>query len=163
MVNVNVLYNQTTGRILAAGLNAVSPVPSGFGIVVKDIAPMTGIFDKRINPDTLALVDKDYIKIDSATTVPIATVQTLVFTKRNGETNEMEDDPANSEAVLVSARRSDQAFVESERRAFFNILQTAFALGAAQVKVATGLAPGKETIVLFNDTLSPVFKVVDYV
>lgn len=163
MVNVNVLYSDLTGRILATSLNSFGSVPSGFSVVVKDVTPMTGTFDKRIDPSTLALVDKDFIQVDSAKLVPIATVQTLVFTKRNGETNALEGDPGDNETVLVSARQSDQSFNEAARRAFFNVLQTPFSLGAAQVKVATGLAPGKETIVLYNDTLRPSFQVLDYV
>jgi len=49
------------------------------------------------------------------------------------------------------------------RRAFFNVLTTSLMSGAGQVKVATGLAPGQETIVVFNDTLKPVFKVLNFV
>jgi len=162
MVSVNILYNTATGRILYAGLNSPSPVPAGYGVVVKDMNPFTGIFGKRIRPTTLDLVDKDYLKIDSAIEVPRATVQAVVFTKHDGETNAFMGDPSDNEAVLISARQANQSFSAANRAAFFNLLQTALYSGAGEFRIATGLAPGQETIVVFNDTLRPVFQVYTY-
>jgi len=162
MPNVNLLYDTTSGRILSANLNAQSPIPSGHAIVVKNVANFTEVFGKRIRPDTLELVDKDFLRVDSATTVPIATVQTAVFTKRNGETEELMDDVTDSESVLISAREPDGSFNAALRRAFFDVLTTSLVLGAGQVKIATGLAPGQETVVVFNDTLKPAFQGYTY-
>ncbi len=163
MPNVNILYSASTGRILSANLNAQSPVPAGHAIVVKDVANFPEVWNKRIDPDTLALLDKDFLQVDSATTVPISTVTTSVFTKRDGETEELKDDVLDNEAVLISAREPDGSFNANLRRAFFDVLTTSLTSGAGQVKIATGLAPGQETIVVFNDTLRPVFKTYNYV
>lgn len=162
MITANILYNTATGRILMAGLNSPSPVPAGFNVAAKDAESIVDIYGKRLLPDTLALVDKDYIQIDSATSVPRSTVQTVVFTKRDGETNELKGTPADNEAVLLSARQANQSFSQANRAAFFNILQTALVSGAGEFRIATGVAPGQETIVVFNDTLKPAFQVFTY-
>jgi len=162
MVNVNVLYNTTTGRILMAGMNSPSPVPAGYAIVSRDVEPFQGIFGKRVDLATSNLVDKDYLQVDSATSVGRSTVQTVVFTKRDGETNALRGTPADNEAVLLSARQPNQSFSQANRSAFFNILQTALVSGAGQFRIATGVAPGQETIVVFNDTLRPAFQVFTY-
>ena len=52
---------------------------------------------------------------------------------------------------------------EAFRRAFFDLLQTALVSGVGQVKLASGLAPGKEILVVFNDKLRPIFQKVTYV
>lgn len=163
MPNVNILYNTTSGRILSADLNAQTPIPAGHAIVVKSLANFSEVWNKRIDPSTLALIDKDFLKVDSLTTVPISTVTTCVFTKHDGETEELKDDPTDSEAVLVSAREPDGSFNANLRRAFFDVLTTSLVNGAGQVKIATGLAPGKETVVVFSDTLKPVFQTYTYV
>lgn len=162
MVNVNVLYNTTTGRILAAGLNSPSPVPAGHAVIVRDVTPFQSLFNKRVDPASSNLVDKDYLKVDSATSVPRSTVQVVTFSKHDGETNVLKGTPSDNEAVTISARQANQSFVEAGRAAFFNILQTALSSGAGQFRVATGVAPGQETIVVFNDTLRPVFQVFTY-
>lgn len=162
MPNVNLLYSTSTGRILSGNLNSPSPAPSGHAVVVKEVANFTEIWGKRVDPDTLALVDKDYLQVDSATTVPISTVTTCVFTKRNGETNALEGDPSDSETVVISVREPDGSFNADLRRAFFDVLTTTLESGAGQVKIATGLAPGSETVVLFHDTLKPVFQTYNY-
>jgi hypothetical protein len=163
MPNVNILYNATSGRILSSNLAAIAPIPAGHAITLKSVAEFTSLFDKRIDPVSLALVDKDYLKVGSATTLDIATVATTVFTKQNGETDQLEDDVDDNETVLVSARLEDHSFDESRRKAFFKVLSTALFMGAGQVRVATGLAPGKEMLVFFHDTLRPAFQVFDYV
>ena len=163
MPNVNILFNTTTGRILSSNLAAIAPIPVGHAITLKSVAEFTSLFDKRIDPVSLSLVDKDYLLIGSATILDISTVATVVFTKRNGETDELEDDLADNETVLVSVRLTDHSFDEAQRKAFFNVLSTSLFMGAGQVRMATGLAIGKEMIVLFHDTLKPVFKILDYV
>jgi hypothetical protein len=163
MPNLNLLYNTTSGRILSANLNAQAPIPAGHAIVVKNLENFTEVWSKRIDPSTLAFIDKDYLKITSATTVPISTVTTSVFTKQDGETDELKDDVADNESVLISSRETNGSFNANLRRSFFDVLTTSLVNGAGQVKIATGLAPGKETIVVFNDTLRPVFQTYTYV
>ena len=163
MPDVNLLYNGTTGRILSANLNSQTPIPSGHAIVLKAVANVSDVFGKRIRPDTLELVDKDFLKFDSATVVPKATVVTAVFTKRDGETEAPKVDPLDNEVVQISARQPDFSFDALQRRAFFDVLTTQLVSGAGQVKVATGLAPGKEMVVTFHDTLRPAFTTVEYV
>lgn len=162
MVAVNVLYNLTTGRILSANLNAISPTPVGHAIAVKDLASLTDLFGKLINPGTLQVEGKNYLKIDSPVTLPTGTVDAALFSKHNGVTNDLMDDPGDNEPVVISARQPDFSFNAAFRRAFFDILQTSLVAGIGQVKLATGLAPGAEVIVVFNDTLMPVFQKYDY-
>ena len=162
MVTANILFNTTTGRILMAGLNPPSPIPDGYAVLAKDVEPFIAIFGRRVNPDTLQLVRKDYIKVENATSVPKSSVQVVVFAKRDGETNELKGTPSDNEAVTLSARQPNQSFSQDGRIAFFNILQTALVSGAGQFRLATGVAPGQETIVIFNDTLKPAFQLYTY-
>lgn len=163
MVAVNILFEDGTGRILSANLADIAPIPAGHSITQKTLDNITDLFEKRIDPPSLALVDKDFLQIDSVTAIPISTVTTAVFTKRDGETNELLDGAEDDDTVQVSARRSDQFFDAADRKAFFDVLQTDLFEGAGQVKLASGLAPGLETVVLFSDRLTPVFKVFQYV
>ena len=163
MPPVNILYDSTTGRILSANLAVITPVPAGHLTTLKTLANLTDLFEKRIDPTPIDLLDKNFIQLDSAPTVPAATVQTIVFTKRDGETQELLDDPSDNDTILVSARKADLTFDEADRRVFFDVLQTALVEGAGQVKGAVGLAPGSETIVFFNDTLTPLFQKFNYV
>lgn len=162
MVTANILYDTATGRILMAGLNSPSPVPTGFNVAVKEVPSVVNVFGKRLRPGTLELVNKDYINVDSATSVLRSTVQTVVFTKRDGETSAVMGNPTDNEAVLLSARQANQSFSQANRAAFFNILQTALVSGAGEFRIATGVAPGQETIVIFNDTLTPAFQIFTY-
>lgn len=163
MVAVNILFNTTTGRILSANLNAIAPIPAGHAITLKQLESVTALFGKRIDPISLEVKNKHYLKVDSATTVPVATVIPMVFSKHDGEDNSLKNTPADNEAVLVSARQPDYSFNAAFRRAFFDLLQTALVSGVGQVKLACGIAPGKERIVVFNDTLRPVFGSFTYV
>lgn len=162
MVTVNILYNTTTGRILSSGLNSPSPVPVGHAVVAKDISALTELFGKRIDPGTLLVVDKDYLKLDSDVELGISTVSPALFSKHDGETNALKGTVGDNEAVVVSARQPDFSFNAAYRRAFFDILQTALVSGVGQVKLAAGMAPGQEILVVFNDTLSPLFKTLTY-
>lgn len=157
MVSVHILYNTTTGRILSAGLIAPSPVPVGHAIVVKSLEGVTAVYGKRVEPVGQELKNKHYLKVDSATTVPVATVIPTVFSKHDGESNALKNTVGDNESVTVSARQSDYSFNAAFRRAFFDILKTALVSGVGQVKLACGVAPGKERIIIFNDTLRPVF------
>jgi hypothetical protein len=163
MVPVNILYNTTTGRILSANLNVIAPIPAGHAIVVKILEGVTAVFGKRIEPVGEALLNKHYLKVDSLTTVPVATVIPTVFSKHDGETNALKGTVADNESVTVSARQQDYSFNAAFRRAFFDVLQTALVSGVGQVKLACGVAPGRERIVIFNDTLKPVFGSFTYV
>lgn len=162
MVTVNVLYNTTTGRILSAGLTSPSPVPAGHAVVAKTLAAFTELFGKRIDPGTLQIVDKNYLKLDSDDEIGVATVTPALFSKHDGETNDLMGDPGDNEAVLVSARQPDFSFNAAYRRAFFDVDQTALVAGVGQVKLAAGIAPGQEILVVFNDTLAPLFKTLTY-
>lgn len=162
MITANVLYNTTTGRILSAGLISPSPVPVGHAVTAKSIAALTDLFNKRIDPGTLQIVDKNYLKLDSATTVGIGTVSAELFSKHDGTLKTLMGSPGDNEAVQVSARQPDFSFNAAFRRAFFDILQTALVSGVGQVKLAAGLAPGNEILVVFNDTLTPIFKQLTY-
>jgi hypothetical protein len=163
MVPVNILYNTVTGRILSASLNVISPIPFGHAIVVKTLEGVSAVYGKRIEPVGQELKNKHYLKVDSATTVPVATVIPTVFSKHDGETNALKNTVGDNEIVQVSARQPDYSFNAAFRRAFFDILQTALVSGVGQVKLACGVAPGKERIVIFNDTLKPVFGSFTYV
>lgn len=163
MPTINILFENGSGRILSANLATITPIPAGHTITTKTLDKLTDLFEKRIDQPSLDLVDKNFLQIDSDILLPIEAVRTVVFTKRDGETKELLDDVLDNDTILISARSSDQTFDEDDRQAFFEVLQTALLQGAGQVKIATGLAPGKETIVLFNDTLTPVFQVLDYV
>lgn len=163
MVPVNILYSTTTGRILSASLNVIAPIPFGHAIVVKTLESVTAIFGKRIEPVGQGLKNKHYLKVDSATTVPVATVIPTVFSKHDGEDNSLKNTVGDNEAVQVSARQPDYSFNAAFRRAFFDLLQTALVSGVGQVKLACGVAPGNERIVIFNDTLRPVFGSFTYV
>jgi hypothetical protein len=163
MVAVNILYNATTGRILSASLNPISPIPAGHAIDVKTVTSVVEIFDKQIDPVGLPLVRKDFLRLDSAAEIPVATVTTAGWTKRDGATEEAEDDAGDNEAVSISSRQPDYSFDAAKRKAFFDVLQTELFQGAGQVKVASGLAPGSEILVAFSDTLSPLFRKLAYV
>jgi hypothetical protein len=162
MVAVNILYNSTTGRILSASLNLISPIPAGHAIDVKTVGSVAEIFDKQIDPVGLPLVRKDFLRLDSSPELEVSQVVTSVWTKRDGATEVAEDDAEDNETVLISARQEDFSFDAAKRRAFFDVLQTSLFQGAGQVKVAAGLAPGSELLVVFNDTLSPIFKKLTY-
>jgi hypothetical protein len=163
MVPVNILYNTTTGRILSASVNAIAPIPVGHAIVVKTLEGVTAVYGKRIEPVGQELKNKHYLKVDSLTTVPVATVIPTVFSKHDGESNALKNTVGDNESVQVSARQPDYSFNAAFRRAFFDLLQTALISGVGQVKLACGAAPGKERIVIFNDTLKPVFGSFTYV
>ena len=160
---VNIVFEDGSGRILSANIGTITPIPVGHTLTTKTIDSIPAICEKRINPSTLNLVDKDRLQIDSDTTVNFNTVITTVFTKRDGETNELLDDVTDNDTIQISSRKDDLTFKEVERKAFFDVLQTALLQGAGQVRIATGAAPGKETIVLFNDGLTPVFETFIYV
>lgn len=163
MVTVNILYNTTTGRILSANLGAIAPVPAGHALLAKELEGISRTFDMKIEFPTLNLVAKDYVKVDSAVEVPVSNVVTVVVTKRNGETDELMDDPTDNELLQISARKDDMSFDEASRKAFFNRLTSQMTNGAGDLRVATGVAPGRETIVFFHDTLKPAFQVFTYV
>lgn len=162
MVTANILYATATGRILSASPNTISPIPAGHAIVARTVGSVSDIFDKKISPVGLSLVRKDFLRLDSPVEVETALVTTAVFTKHDGATQEAKDDPPDNEAVQLSARQPDFSFSAQKRRAFFDVLQTSLFQGAGQVKVATGLAPGTELLVVFNDTLSPIFQTLTY-
>jgi hypothetical protein len=162
MVSVNILYNTTTGRILSASLNTISPIPAGHAIDVKPVDGVTDIFDKKLD-SALQLVRKDFMRYDSPAELQTATVSTAVWTKRDGATQEHMDDPSDDEVATISARQPNFSFDAAKRKAFFDVLQPQMFQGAGQVKIASGLSPGQELFVAFNDTLSPIFKVLSYV
>jgi hypothetical protein len=163
MVPVNILYHTTTGRIMSASVNAIAPIPLNHAIVVKTLEGVSAVYGKRIEPVGQELKNKHYLKVDSLTTVPIATVIPTVFSKHDGESNALKNTVGDNDAVTVSARQPDYSFNAAFRRAFFDLLQTALISGVGQVKLACGAAPGKERIVIFNDTLKPVFGSFTYV
>lgn len=162
MTNVNIVYDSVSGRILTAKVDPVSPLPSGHSVVVKDVAKLGDLLGKRIDPGPQALVDKNYLQLDSSATVPVSSVTTSVFTKRNGETNALMGGASDNETVQISARKTDYSFKAEDRQAFFDVLSTALVQGAGQVKVASGLAPGLEILVVHHDTLKPLFKTLQY-
>lgn len=163
MPSVNVLYDTTTGRILAASLGAISPVPAGHAIETKTLDGVSLLFEKRIDPTTLNVIDKDYLEMTPAGTIKIATVPTVVLQKKNGETDAAEDDVDDDEAFSVSTRDADQGFTAPGQLAFFNVLSGALSLGVASLKLAAPPGPAKEVLVFRNDTLRPLFKAVEYV
>lgn len=162
MVNYNILFNTTTGRIQTANLASPTPIPVGFAITVKDVPEAADLFNKRINPSNLKLVNKDALELESDPVVSIATVNTMAFTKRDGETQELKGDVTDNEAVTIAAREGDLTFPVQEK-SFFDVLATALVSGAGQVKVASALAPGTQTLVVHNDTLKPLFKTLTFV
>lgn len=163
MVNVNVLYNETTGRILSASVDPISPVPAGHAVVVKDLQSVLDLADRRLSIPLLTILPKDFIQAEGESALPVASVETVAFTKRDGSTKALMDDVGDDEALLVSVRNQDFSYTPEAARAFFDDTSIAFESGAAQVKMATGLASGKEMLCVWNDDLRPLFKVYDYV
>lgn len=163
MANINIIYNTTTGRILSASLTAIAPVPSGYDVTVKDIPGITSLFEKRINPTSLDLEDKDFLQLDSSAEIPVSTVSSVVFTKRDGETSELKDDPADNESVTIGTRKSDLSFKDSERIAFLDRYATQLVQGAGEAKLASGAAASSETLIVHHEDLTPIVETISYV
>ncbi len=163
MVNVNIMYDTTSGRILNANLGPITPIPVGFAVLVKDVSNIGNLFDKKIRFPDLALVDKDTIKYESAEELSIGQVLAAAFTKRNGETEELMDDATDDEEILFSLREPNLTFDSTVVKSFLESQKTSLVQGAGQVKIAASLAPGGQALVFFNDTLKPLFQQLTYV
>jgi hypothetical protein len=162
MVNYNILYDTGTGRILNANLATITPIPVGFAVLVKDVPEASNLWNKRIEISNLKLVNKNTLELESDPTVSIATVNTMTFTKRDGETQELKGEVSDNDPVVVSAREGDLTHSPLEK-SFFDTLATALVSGAGQVKLASALAPGTQTLVVHNDDLKPLFKTLTFV
>lgn len=162
MVTVNVLFDNVSGRVLYAGLEPPSSIPAGMSVIARDMASLTDIFDKRINMNTLQVEDKSKLQLDSSAAIPISTVTTALFSKHDGVTGNLMDDSSDDEVVQISARQPDFSFNAAFRRAFFDVDHAQLDHGVGQVKIAAGQAPGDEILVVFNDTLRPLFQTLTY-
>lgn len=163
MTVAQILYNTTTGRILSSSLGTISVVPAGHAVIARDVASFTGLSQKQVSLSTLQPVDMDYLEIDGGTEFPIATVQGVGFTKRNGETNALMAMPTDNETVRIGLRQPDESyFFNLDQEAFLDVESVQLVDGAGSVKVATGVAPGNEVLVLHHDTLVPVFARITY-
>lgn len=163
MVNVNILYDTASGRIHNANLGAITPIPVGFAVLVKDVASIANLFDKKIRIPDLALVDKDFLKYEGDPEITAGVVVTSSFTKRNGETEELLGGATDNEEILFSLREPDLSFDASIVKSFLESQKTSLVQGAGQVKLAASLAPGGQALVLFNDRLKPLFQQLTYV
>ena len=102
MVNYNILYDTGTGRIQTANLATITPIPVGFAVLVKDVPEASNLWNKRIEISNLKLVNKNTLELESDPTVSIATVNTMAFTKRDGETQELKGDVSDADWSVYS-------------------------------------------------------------
>lgn len=162
MINVNVLYNTTTGRILLAKQGAIAPTPGGFAILAVSLVSMGDVFGKKVDTVGLTLVPKDYLEVVSPTDLDIATVQTIVFQKKNGVSAAAMVGLSDDEPFRVSTREPDYSLNMDVSSTFFDTKSGLLENGAGQVKMATSLAIGQQVLVVWNDTLEPAFTPVNY-
>lgn len=163
MPNTQILYDTTTGRILSGNLSTITPVPAGHAVIVKDIDDLTELFEKKIDPLTLNLVNKDFLEFTPDEDLKISTVVNVVIQKKDGTTKESKTDVTDVDAFTVSTRNSDNTFTEPGLLAFFNILSGSLAEGAAQVKLASPAGPDSEVVVFHSEELTPIFRKTTYV
>lgn len=162
MVNVNVLYDSLTGRILSASPHVIV-APPGYSLLVANVADASVLVGQKVQlTPTPSVYPKDVLRYDSDAVLGVATVDTAVWTKRDGVTDALEGTVGDNDPFLISARQPDYSFRAPNRRAFFDVPQGVLLSGAGQVKIATGLAPGTEIVVVYSDTLRSIFETLTY-